>query len=297
MKVAVTGGTGFVGTAVVSELLQAGHEVSILSRKVPEKLPGKARHVAGSVVTGEGLDALLEGAEAVIHLVGIIHEDGTNTFDAVHRQGTVNLLLAASRADVHRYLHMSAMGTRVGAVSKYHRSKWAGEEAVRASDLDWTIFRPSIIFGPGDAFINMFAGMMRKFPLMPVIGGGNNKMQPVYVKDVALSFRKALESDNHIGKTYELGGPDVLNLKHILEIVSQVLNLKRLFISIPLWVVAPVAKISQLFKIPLPVTSDQLIMLGEDNIRTGGDPVEELGVIWTPFEEGIKQYLVSGSSV
>ncbi len=120
-------------------------------------------------------------------------------------------------------------------------------------------------------------------------------MQPVYVKDVALAFRTALESDIHIGKTYELGGPDVLSLKQILEIVSQVLNLKRLFTSIPLRVVSPVVKMAQLFNIPLPVTSDQLIMLGEDNIRTGGDPVEELGVSWTPFEEGIRHYL--GSSV
>ena len=291
MKVAVTGGTGFVGTAVVSELLQAGHEVSILSRKVPERLPEGIRHVVGSIVTGDGLDALLEGTDAVIHLVGIIREAGANTFEAVHHQGTVNVLLAASRADVRRYLHMSAMGTSEGAVSKYHRSKWAGEVAVRASGLDWTIFRPSTIFGPEDIFVNMLAGMMRKFPLMPVIGGGNNTMQPVYVKDVALAFRTALESDIHIGKTYELGGPDVLNLKQILATTSQVLNLKRLFISIPLWVVSPVVKIAQLFNIPLPVTSDQLIMLGEDNIRTGGDPVEELGIQWTGFDEGIRTYL------
>jgi NADH dehydrogenase len=183
------------------------------------------------------------------------------------------------------------MGTRKGAVSRYHRSKYAGEEAVRASGLDWTIFRPSTIFGPGDSFINMFAGMMRKFPVFPLIGGGNNKMQPVFVKDVAVSYRTALESDVHIGRTYELGGPDVLTLKQILEIAAQVLELKELFIKVPLILVSPVVNIAQLLKIKLPVTSDQLIMLKEDNIRTGGGPVEELGINWIPLEEGLRQYL------
>jgi uncharacterized protein YbjT (DUF2867 family) len=295
LKVAVTGGTGFVGTAVVSELLLAGHEVRVFSRKAPDRLPEGVRHVVGSIVTGEGLETLLEGTDAVIHLVGIIKEARVNSFEAVHHQGTVNVLLAASRADVHRYLHMSAMGTREGAVSRYHRSKWAGEVAVRASGLDWTIFRPSTIFGPGDVFINMLAGMMRKTPVLPVIGGERAKMQPVFVNDVAAAFRTVLESEVHIGSVYELGGPDVLNLMQILEIVSQVIDKKLLLLPIPFQIVAHVVKLAQLMGITMPVTSDQLIMLGEDNIRTGGDPVEELGVSWTPFEDGIRHYL--GSSV
>ena len=100
-----------------------------------------------------------------------------------------------------------------------------------------------------------------------------------------------MESEVHIGRTYELGGPDILDLKQILEIIAQVLDIKRIFINIPLPLVSPVVKLAQLLKIQMPVTSDQLIMLGEDNIRTGGDPVEELGIQWTPFEEGIRQYL------
>ena len=291
MKIAVTGGTGFVGTAVVLELLNAGHEVRVLSRRAPERLPDGASHVIGSVVTGEGLDALVEGVDAVVHLVGIIRETGHNTFKAVHHEGTIKIITATASADVRRYVHMSAMGTRENAVSTYHRTKYAAEEAVRASGLDWTIFRPSTIFGPGDSFINMLAGMMRKFPVFPVMGGGKNKMQPVFVKDVTTSFCNALESEVHIGRTYELGGPDILDLKQILEIIAQVLDIKRIFINIPLPLVSPVVKLAQLLKIQMPVTSDQLIMLGEDNIRTGGDPVEELGIQWTPFEEGIRQYL------
>ena len=295
MKVAVTGGTGFVGTAVVSELLEVGHEVRVLSRKAPDRLPEGVRHVVGSIITGDGLDALLEGTDAVIHLVGIIREAGPDTFEAVHHQGTVNVLLAALRADVRRYLHMSAMGAREDALSRYHQTKWVGEVAVRASGLDWTIFRPSTIFGPGDSFINMLSGMMQKFPVMPVIGGGNNKMQPVYVKDVAAAFRTVLESEVHIRSVYELGGPEILTLMQILEKVAQVIDKRPIFVKAPLSIVAPLVKLAKFFRIKLPVTSDQLIMLGEDNIGTGGDPVEELGIDWTGFEEGIRGYLKTGN--
>lgn len=291
MKVAVTGGTGFVGTVVVAELLRAGHEVRVLSRSTPERLPEGVRHFAGNVVTGDGLDALVEGVDSVIHLVGIIRVAGANTFKAVHHEGTVNTIVAASRAGVRRYLHMSAMGTKKGAASMYHQTKYAGEEAVWASGLDWTIFRPSTIFGPGDSFINMLVGMMRKFPVLPMIGGGKNKMQPVFVKDVAVAFRVALESDVHIGRTYELGGPDILNLMEILVKVAQVIGKKPVFVHAPLPIVAFAVKLAQVLGITMPITSDQLIMLGENNIRTGGDPVEQLGIEWTPFEEGIRTYL------
>jgi len=289
--IAVTGGTGFVGTAVVSEFLRAGHEVRVLSRTAPEKLSDGLRHFPGNVVTGEGLDAFVEGVDAVVHLVGIIREVGANTFKAVHHVGTINIIAAASRADVRRYIHMSAMGTRKDASSRYHKTKYAGEEAVRASGFDWTIFRPSTIFGPGDSFINMLADIMRKTPVMPVISGGWSLMQPVFVNDVAASFRAALESDLHVGRTYELGGPDMYTLNQIIKIVSQRIENKTIFLPVPTPFVFPVVKLAQLFKITLPVTSDQLIMLGEDNVRTGGDPIDDLGIDWTPFEEGIRTYL------
>ena len=291
MIVAVTGGTGFVGTAVVSELLRAGHEVRILSRKAPERLSDGVSHVPGSIVTGEGLDTLVEGVDAVIHLVGIIREVGANTFKAVHHKGTVNVIVATSRAGVSRYLHMSAMGTRKEAISRYHQSKWAGEEAVHASGLDWTIFRPSTIFGPEDSFINMLAETMRKTPIMPVLGGGWNLMQPIFVNDVAASFRVALESEIHINKTYELGGPDIFTLKQILEKIVQVIDKKAYLVGMPMTLVAVVAWVAERLRITLPVTTDQLIMLREDNIRTGGDPVEDLGINWIPLEEGSRQYL------
>ncbi|MDF1535549.1 MAG: complex I NDUFA9 subunit family protein [bacterium] len=294
MRIAVTGGTGFVGKAVVSELLERGHQVRILARSRQEQADSdRLSYHTGSVVTGEGLNTFLNGSDAVVHLVGIIKEAGSNTFDAVHHQGTVNVLGAARQAKIQRYLHMSALGTREGAMSGYHRSKWAGEEAVRESGLAWTIFRPSIIFGPEDAFINMLADTLRITPVMPVFGGGQSRMQPVHVQDVAASFAAALERPGCIGKVYELGGPDVLSFKDILHITAQTIDKKRYFIPVPFWMVKPPVSAMQAIGIPLPVTSDQLQMLQEDNIRKGGDDITELGIVWTGFEEGIRSYLGS----
>jgi NADH dehydrogenase len=292
MIIAVTGGTGFVGRAVVSELLSYGHKVRILARKAPPEPPGdNLAFFRGSVTTGEGLDPFVKGVDAVVHLVGIIKEADSNTFDAVHRTGTINVLKAAASAKVERYIHMSALGTREDAVSDYHRTKWAGEEAVRGSGLSWTIFRPSIIFGPGDAFVNMLADVMRITPVMPVIGGGENLMQPVSVKDVASSFREALNSEEHVSKIYELGGSDILEFISILKITAHVIGKKRLFVPVPMCFVRPPVRILQALGVGLPVTTDQLTMLREDNIRKGGDPTEDLGIDWTGFEEGIREYL------
>jgi len=294
MKIAVTGGNGFVGSSIVSELLGRGHEVRILARSFPEDSRDGQRHFFhGNVVTGEGLDGCLEGADAVIHLVGIIEEKKGKgvTFDAVHRRGTLNVVEGAVARNVPRYIQMSALGTRGDAVSAYHRTKWAAEEAVRKSGLIWTIFRPSVIFGPGDAFINMLADIMRKTPVMPVVGGGKNLMQPVAVKDVAASFRVAVESPDLGSRTYELGGPEIFTFDQIVRIIAKVTNKKRIFVPVPFQVIRPPVTILQSLRIPLPVTTDQLTMLAEDNIRKGGDPIEELGIDWTPFEEGIREYL------
>ncbi len=294
MKVAVTGGTGFVGGHIVGELMANGHEVTLLVRKVPE--PGSqrgegVRFVQGDVVTGAGLAELAEGKDAFIHLVGIIREAGSNTFEAVHRRGSENSARAAEEAGVSRYLHMSALGTREEAVSEYHRTKWAGEMAVRSSGLNWTIFRPSIIFGPEDSFINMLAELMRKTPVMPVIGGGENLMQPIFVRDVARYYCRALEVDRAGRKTYELGGPDVFSFIQILKIIKKVLGIKRLFLPVPSWLVNPLVRAGGMLGIQGPITPDQLVMLSEDNIRKGGDPVEDFDIELTGLEEAIRSYL------
>lgn len=294
MKIAVTGGTGFVGKAIVSELLGEGHEVAVLARNAPESQAEDGRrpeYVQGNVAQGEGITELLEGRDALIHLVGIIREAGQNTFDRVHREGTQNVVKASIQAGVKKMVHMSALGTRPDAVSQYHRSKWAGEEAVRTSGLEWTIFRPSIIFGPGDSFVNMLADAMRRSPVMPVPGGGRNLMQPVFVNDVARAFSEAAAHPWSAEKVYELGGPDVLEFKYILMLISQAIEKKRIFINLPLFIVRPAVTLLQAVGVPLPMTTDQLIMMQEDNVRKGGDPLDDFSFDFTPFREGIESYL------
>src|SRR5258706_6354744 len=191
MNVFITGGTGFVGREIVRRLYAHGDSVRLLVRNplsptVRQLVPHYAHELkTGDVQDAETLRAAIEGCDAVIHLVGIIREVGTQTFENVHARGTQNVIAAAQRAGVKRFVYMSALGTRANAVSRYHQTKWAAEEIVRGSGLDWTIFRPSIIYGPGDNFVNLFANLSRFSPVVPLVGGGRSKFQPVSVENVA----------------------------------------------------------------------------------------------------------------
>ena len=193
MKVFVTGGTGFVGNEVLRQLVAAGHAVRALVRPGSEEklaVRDKVEVHHGDVTEPEGLDEALAGCDAIIHLVGIIREFPSRgiTFERLHVEATANVLAAARDQGVSRYLHMSSNGTDPTSTLGYHRTKWQAEEAVRASDLDWTIFRPSLIFGKGGEFVTMLADLIRKMPMVPVIGDGRYRMQPVAVTEVAASF-------------------------------------------------------------------------------------------------------------
>src|SRR5579859_5313023 len=198
MKVFVTGASGFVGEEIVRQLHAAGHSIRILARqpRSPRAQEAASEYRAeihpGNVLDADSLRGGLKDCEAVIHLVGIISEIGRNTFENVHTQGTKNMVAAAREAGVKRFAQMSALGTRPDAVSRYHQSKWVAEEIVRGSGLDWTIFRPSIIYGPKDHFVNLFARLARFSPVLPIIGRGDWKLQPVPVGDVAAAFVKCL---------------------------------------------------------------------------------------------------------
>src|SRR5262249_38738213 len=156
-----------------------------------------------------------------VHLVGVINEKGEQTFDRMHREATENVVAAARESSVRRYLHMSAMGSSPDSPSEYGRTKAAGEKAVRASGLDWTIFRPSINFGPGDGFVSLLAPIVRNNPVfIPVIGRGVTRFQPVSVRDVARVFAASLEKPSTIGKAYEVGGPEVFTLDEIYREIA-----------------------------------------------------------------------------
>jgi NADH dehydrogenase len=270
-RVFVTGGTGFVGKAVIRALQAHGFVVRCLVRPGSEaglKGFGGIERVPGDVLRPEGLEASLQGCAALVHLVGIIREYPRRgiTFERHHMVATANMVKAAEAAEVPRFLQMSALGTRPDARSRYHRTKSEAEETVRASRLEWTIFRPSVIYGAGDGFVSMLARMIRWLPVVPVIGDGRYRLQPVPVAQVAEGFARALERPEGKGQTYEVGGPRAYAFTEILDLIGAALNkskVRKVFQPLGLvWVLTRLFGALPFF----PLTLDQLTMLQEDNV-------------------------------
>jgi NADH dehydrogenase len=221
MRVLVTGGTGFVGRAVVHELARRGHSVRVLARHIhtaPARTLAERTGcslVPGSILDPAALAAACAGTDAVIHLTGIIRETADQTFARIHAEGPRRIVDACRAAGVPRLLHMSASGTRPHAISAYHRTKWQGECAVRESGLNWTIFRPAVIYGPGDGFCRLLALPMipplrwLTAGIVPMIGDGSTLVQPVRVDEVAAAFAQALNLPPTALTTFELGGPPI----------------------------------------------------------------------------------------
>ncbi|WP_305045814.1 complex I NDUFA9 subunit family protein [Geoalkalibacter sp.] len=300
MRVFITGATGFVGGEVLRQVLAAGHIARCLVRPGSEgRLPIQKNIEVrlGDATDLESLDGSLENCDAVIHLVGIIREFPAKgiTFKRLHTEATRNLVRAAEAQGVRRYVQMSANGTRPNAVTAYHKTKWEAEQAVRDSHLDWTIFRPSLIFGPGDEFVNMLADLIRKAPLVPVIGDGRYRMAPVAVEDVAASFVAALGCETCIKQTYALCGPEDFSYDEILDQVGAALGKGRVRkLHHPLCLMKPIVHLLQ--GIPgFPITSNQLSMLLEGNVcdeEARRSWRETFDIAPHPFAAGIRKYLM-----
>lgn len=291
MKIFIAGGTGFVGGHLTREFLNRGHELRMLvHRRGP--MAENVEQFEGDVTRLEGFERAAEGCEAVINLVGIIREFSTRevTFERLHVQATANMLTAAKKAGVRRYLQMSALGTRPDAVSAYHKTKFRAEELVRASGLEWTILRPSLIFGPKDAFINMLADQLRLVPVMPVMGDGRYRLQPIHADDVARCFALALELPATIGQCYEICGNDRLSYVELLDAVAAAMGKSPPFKPhAPLGLMKLVIPAMQ--HIPqFPITMDQLQMLLEENICDGSWKLT-FGFVPRDLREGIREYL------
>ena len=294
-QIVVTGATGFVGHEVVKQARMEGYPVRAIVRDPkPAERWAEQNGVElfhGNVIYAPSLEGAFSGAKCVIHLVGIIHERKENTFERVHVEATRNVLDAAMKAGVKRYLHMSALGTRAGGRSRYHQTKWAAEELVRKSSLAWTIFRPSLIYGPGDISINVLAKMVRRAPFVPVLGHGNSKIQPVSVENVANCFVAAIRNDQAAGKTYDLCGPVAFTWNELYDKLLAFYGLRKPKLHLPL----PVARLQaavfeKLLRNP-PFNRDQLIMTEEDN---AGDPKPAEQDFWLKqesFEQGLARYL------
>ena len=298
--VTVVGGSGFIGRYVVKELAQAGYTVRVLCRH-PES--GKIVKPAGSVgqivveyaniTKPETLEGKLNNSFAVVNLVGVLYEKGRQNFSQIHAQGAERLAKLAKQAGAKRFVQISALGIDKPSNSKYAHTKDTGEKAVRAAFPDATILRPSVVFGPEDNFFNQFAAMACISPVLPLIGGGKTKFQPVYVADVARAVAKAVRAEGCKGKTYELGGPEEMNFRQILEYIMRQINRPRMLANIPF----PLASMKGFFfeLIPFirpPLTRDQVRSLKQNNVLSGEMPgFAELGIKPKSIEAVVPTYL------
>ncbi|MCM2264183.1 MAG: complex I NDUFA9 subunit family protein [Desulfuromonadales bacterium] len=271
MKVFVTGGTGFVGSEVLRQLVAAGHGVRALVRpgseqKLVVRENVEVRH--GDATEPATLTEALADCDAVVHLVGIIREFPARgiTFERLHVEATGNVLAAAQAQGVKRYLHMSSNGADPAGSTGYHRTKGRAEGAVRTSDRDWTIFRPSLIFGKGGEFVTMLADLIRKSPIVPVIGDGRYRLQPVAISQVAESFVRALAMPETVGQTYHLGGGASYSYDEILDLTGNAIGHKHVSKAHqPLFMVKPMIKLMEHAE-HFPITSEQVEMLLQGNV-------------------------------
>jgi len=259
----VTGGTGFVGQEVVKALLALGHRVRVLVRHPERGTPfahlSRVEIVQGNALQPATLPAAMTGVDAVIHLIGIITETSRITYEQAHTEATRNVLAAAQRAGVTRWIQMSAIGTRPHARSRYHLTKWAAEELVRNSGLDWTILRPSLIYGydEHDRLLNLLRRVL-SWPFdflqlysLPLLNGGESFIQPVSVREVARCFALAPSKEASVGQTFDLVGPVAFTWREMVFKILQALGKSGLYEEIPLLLI--VRKILWLAVVLVPV--------------------------------------------
>jgi uncharacterized protein YbjT (DUF2867 family) len=293
--IVITGATGFVGEEVVKQVRAAGYPVRAIVRDLRRSSWLAERYGAelfhGNVLYAPSIEGAMQDAKCVIHLVGIIHEWKENTFERVHVQATKHVIDEAKKADVKRFLHMSALGTRENARSRYQQTKWAGEDCVRKSGLAWTIFRPSFIYGPKDKAINTLAKLVQRLPFVPVLGSGNTKIQPISVTNVAHAFVGAIRNDESISKVYDLCGPEPFTWNELYDKLQIILNTRKPKMHLPLPIARVQAAIFEKILPNPPFTRDQLLMLQEDNTGDPKPAERDFMLEQESFEDGVSRYL------
>lgn len=272
--VTVFGGSGFVGRHIVAALAKDGYRVRAAVRRPdlaghlqPMGAVGQIHAVQANLRFSDSVQRAVEGAEAVINAVGVLAPIGAQSFNAVHAEGARTVAKAAHEGGAEQLVHISAIGADKASSSVYARTKADGEAATLAAFPSAIILRPSIVFGPEDEFFNRFAGLARSSPLLPLIGGGRTKFQPVYVGDLARAVVTCVSGSARAGTVYEIGGPQTLSFRDLLELTLTYTDRKRGFLPMPFWL----AKLQALATWPLPnslrpITVDQVRLLKRDNV-------------------------------
>lgn len=295
-RVFLTGATGFVGSHVLPALLNAGHSVTALVRSEARATallarvaasPGRLGTRIGHVNDRAALDAAMVGCDAVVHLVALPRDwnDGAD-LERVNAVGTATVVAAAEAAGIKRFIHLGALGVQERPELHYASSKARGEGFVRASSLDWTILKPSLIWGERDGFFNIVAALVKiPAPAVPVPGNGKSRFQPIWVGDVARAIVQVLDTPKgSINASFELGGPRYWTYAEITQEVARALGKRRIIIPMPVPLITLVARISEAIRLPFPVATDQLRQLALDNIGATDAVERELG--FAPVDMG-----------
>jgi uncharacterized protein YbjT (DUF2867 family) len=296
--VTLFGGSGFLGRHMVRALANQGWRVRVAVRRPhiagflrPMGRVGQVQIVRTNVLDPASIAAALKGADAAINLVGILSQAGRQRFDALHAEAAGRIAAEAAAQHVGRFLHVSALGVSAQSPSLYARTKAEGEKRVRSAYPDAIIFRPSVVFGPEDDFFNRFAWLARLSPILPLIGGGGTAFQPAYVGDVAEAALRVLNDPATKGKTYELGGPDVMTLEQVMRLVLKHTHRKRLLVPVPFALARIQAAFLGLLPKPL-LTLDQVKLLQSDNV-VGPEALNfrDLGIVPLAAEAIVPSYL------
>lgn len=299
--VTVFGGSGFIGTQAVRQLAKAGWRIRVAVRN-PNLAYRMRMHgdvgqidlVQANIRNRASVARALDGATAAVNLVGVLYEGGRQGFQAIHAMGAKTVAEVAREQGVGRLVQMSALGADAESASKYARTKAEGEIAARAVYADAVVVRPSIVFGPDDHFFNRFAAMASVSPVLPLIGGGATRFQPVFVGDVGKAVALAATTDEAAGQTYELGGSAVFTFRQLMEMMLAETGRRRLLAPVPFPIAGALGAVGDLVAgiLPPPVTSDQVELLKTDNVVSGAYPgLADLGLTPTTLEAVLPTYL------
>jgi uncharacterized protein YbjT (DUF2867 family) len=294
MKVLVTGGTGVVGVGTVTALVRQGHDVRLVSRHAErdaQRWAGAVEAWPGDVAHADSIRGSADGCDAALHLVAVVDESPPDaTFDRVNVRGTRHIVREAERGGVQRFVFVSSLGCERGS-SPYHQSKRAGEKIVRDFDGDWVIVRPGSVYGPGDEQISLLLKMIRTFPAIPVLGGGDDTFQPIWHDDLAEALLRALERDDVVRRTFDVAGPEITSQNDLIERLSAIASRRPVRVPLPDFLARAGMRALGVVGIDVPFGESQLAMLREGNVIA--DPEANsltgvLGVTPTSLQRGLE---------
>ncbi|RJP66250.1 MAG: complex I NDUFA9 subunit family protein [Candidatus Abyssobacteria bacterium SURF_17] len=290
----ISGGTGFIGSHAVRKLAAAEHKLRLLTVKGPGLAtglpPDQVEYSLGNITDPVSLKGKMDGCDVAINFVGIIIQVRDATFERIHVEGVRNLLEEAKRAGVKRFIHISALGTSETPASEYFRTKWLAEQLIKTSGIPYVILRPALVFGPEDKFFNMLKPTLYS-PIVPVVGTGKTKFQPIWVEDIASCIVKSVGEEKPLNGVWEIAGPEQMTFDTVLDRMADALNMApRIKLHVPVSLMMPVARLMEAVLPKPPLTTDQLKMLSIDNVTAANALTDVFGVQPHSFRETVTQY-------